>query len=172
MRNVYANCGRFQTVVSAPCRINRFITQYNHPGGGRRGLCGGVGVQETHTLFGGLGIPETHTLYGGAGIPETHHCVWEWGFQRLIHYVEGREFQRLIHCVIAQDEYCNCRKLGGGIPETDTLDDSARRGSQRLIADSRRVEGFGRFNTPINVYTRFCLNTAKSKFSLVSPVAD
>ena len=26
--------------------------------------------------------------------------------------------------------------------------------------------------TPINVYTRFCLNTAKSKFSLVSPVAD
>ena len=25
---------------------------------------------------------------------------------------------------------------------------------------------------PINVYTRFCLNTAKSKFSLVSPVAD
>ena len=34
----------------------------------------------------------------------------------------------------------------------------------------------GRINikpdTPINVYTRFCLNTAKSKFSLVSPVAD
>ena len=27
-------------------------------------------------------------------------------------------------------------------------------------------------DTPINVYTRFCLNTAKSKFSLVSPVAD
>ena len=26
-------------------------------------------------------------------------------------------------------------------------------------------------DTPINVYTRFCLNTAKSKFSLVSPVA-
>ena len=26
--------------------------------------------------------------------------------------------------------------------------------------------------TPINVYTWFCLNTAKSKFSLVSPVAD
>ena len=25
---------------------------------------------------------------------------------------------------------------------------------------------------PINIYTRFCLNTAKSKFSLVSPVAD
>ena len=25
---------------------------------------------------------------------------------------------------------------------------------------------------PINVYTQFCLNTAKSKFSLVSPVAD
>ena len=25
---------------------------------------------------------------------------------------------------------------------------------------------------PINVYTRFCLNTAKSKFSLISPVAD
>ena len=25
---------------------------------------------------------------------------------------------------------------------------------------------------PINVYTWFCLNTAKSKFSLVSPVAD
>ena len=24
---------------------------------------------------------------------------------------------------------------------------------------------------PINIYTRFCLNTAKSKFSLVSPVA-
>ena len=27
-------------------------------------------------------------------------------------------------------------------------------------------------DTPINVYTCFCLNTAKSKFSLVSPVAD
>ena len=27
-------------------------------------------------------------------------------------------------------------------------------------------------DTPINVYTRFCLNTAKSKVSLVSPVAD
>ena len=27
-------------------------------------------------------------------------------------------------------------------------------------------------DTPINVYTRFGLNTAKSKFSLVSPVAD
>ena len=27
-------------------------------------------------------------------------------------------------------------------------------------------------DTAINVYTRFCLNTAKSKFSLVSPVAD
>ena len=27
-------------------------------------------------------------------------------------------------------------------------------------------------DTPINVYTRFCLNTAKSKFSLVSPVAN
>ena len=27
-------------------------------------------------------------------------------------------------------------------------------------------------DTPINVYTRFCLNRAKSKFSLVSPVAD
>ena len=27
-------------------------------------------------------------------------------------------------------------------------------------------------DTPINVYTRFCLNTAKSKFSLESPVAD
>ena len=27
-------------------------------------------------------------------------------------------------------------------------------------------------DTPITVYTRFCLNTAKSKFSLVSPVAD
>ena len=27
-------------------------------------------------------------------------------------------------------------------------------------------------DTPINVHTRFCLNTAKSKFSLVSPVAD
>ena len=27
-------------------------------------------------------------------------------------------------------------------------------------------------DTPINVYTRFCLNTAKSKFCLVSPVAD
>ena len=27
-------------------------------------------------------------------------------------------------------------------------------------------------DTPINVYTRFCLNTAKSKFFLVSPVAD
>ena len=27
-------------------------------------------------------------------------------------------------------------------------------------------------DTPINVYTRFCLNTAKSKFSLVSPVTD
>ena len=27
-------------------------------------------------------------------------------------------------------------------------------------------------DTPINDYTRFCLNTAKSKFSLVSPVAD
>ena len=27
-------------------------------------------------------------------------------------------------------------------------------------------------DTPINVYTLFCLNTAKSKFSLVSPVAD
>ena len=27
-------------------------------------------------------------------------------------------------------------------------------------------------DTHINVYTRFCLNTAKSKFSLVSPVAD
>ena len=26
-------------------------------------------------------------------------------------------------------------------------------------------------DTPINVYTGFCLNTAKSKFSLVSPVA-
>ena len=25
---------------------------------------------------------------------------------------------------------------------------------------------------PIHVYTRFCLNTAKSKFSPVSPVAD
>ena len=27
-------------------------------------------------------------------------------------------------------------------------------------------------DTPINVYIWFCLNTAKSKFSLVSPVAD
>ena len=27
-------------------------------------------------------------------------------------------------------------------------------------------------DTPINIYTRFCLNTAKSKLSLVSPVAD
>ena len=27
-------------------------------------------------------------------------------------------------------------------------------------------------DTPINIYTWFCLNTAKSKFSLVSPVAD
>ena len=27
-------------------------------------------------------------------------------------------------------------------------------------------------DTPINIYTQFCLNTAKSKFSLVSPVAD
>ena len=27
-------------------------------------------------------------------------------------------------------------------------------------------------DTPINVYTQFFLNTAKSKFSLVSPVAD
>ena len=27
-------------------------------------------------------------------------------------------------------------------------------------------------DTPINIYTRFCLNTAKSKFSLVSSVAD
>ena len=27
-------------------------------------------------------------------------------------------------------------------------------------------------DTPINVYTRFCQSTAKSKFSLVSPVAD
>ena len=27
-------------------------------------------------------------------------------------------------------------------------------------------------DTPINIYTRFCLKTAKSKFSLVSPIAD
>ena len=27
-------------------------------------------------------------------------------------------------------------------------------------------------DTPINVYARFCLSTAKSKISLVSPVAD
>ena len=27
-------------------------------------------------------------------------------------------------------------------------------------------------DTPINIYAWFCLNTAKSKFSLVSPVAD
>ena len=27
-------------------------------------------------------------------------------------------------------------------------------------------------DTPINVYAQFCLSTAKSKFSLVSPVAD
>ena len=41
-------------------------------------------------------------------------------------------------------------------------------------------QGLGKFpgdpnikpDTPINIYTRFCLNTAKSKFSLVSPVAD
>ena len=27
-------------------------------------------------------------------------------------------------------------------------------------------------DTPINIYAWFCLSTAKSKFSLVSPVAD
>ena len=27
-------------------------------------------------------------------------------------------------------------------------------------------------DTPINIYAWFCLSTAKSKFSLISPVAD
>ena len=46
------------------------------------------------------------------------------------------------------------------------------------VEASNPAEGEGAYevnikpDTPINVYTRFCLNTAKSKFSLVSPVAD
>ena len=37
-----------------------------------------------------------------------------------------------------------------------------------IIIDANSIKP----DTPINVYTRFCLNTAKSKFSLVSPVTD
>ena len=40
------------------------------------------------------------------------------------------------------------------------------------ILSNRRGNVIIKPDTPINVYTRFCLNTAKSKFSLVSPVAD
>ena len=48
----------------------------------------------------------------------------------------------------------------------------------RLSRSTYKVTTFIEFkpyikpDTPINVYTQFCLNTAKSKFSLVSPVAD
>ena len=43
---------------------------------------------------------------------------------------------------------------------------------QARIAAAREPDDDIKPDTPINVYTRFCLNTAKSKFSLVSPVAD
>ena len=43
--------------------------------------------------------------------------------------------------------------------------------TQNQVSNLKRHECI-KPDTPINVYTRFCLNTAKSKFSLVSPVAD
>ena len=53
-----------------------------------------------------------------------------------------------------------------------TLDPAA---SEPARFKNKRIQASGDIikpDTPINVYTRFCLNTAKSKFSLVSPVAD
>ena len=41
-----------------------------------------------------------------------------------------------------------------------------------IIITKKKNKSYIKPDTPINVYTRFCLNTAKSKFSLVSPVAD
>ena len=43
--------------------------------------------------------------------------------------------------------------------------------SNRATNAKKGIKGI-KPDMPINVYTRFCLNTAKSKFSLVSPVAD
>ena len=44
--------------------------------------------------------------------------------------------------------------------------------SSKILPEAKGMQQSIKPDTPINVYTRFCLNTAKSKFSLVSPVAD
>ena len=64
------------------------------------------------------------------------------------------------------------RDLGTGVPlgRFDCL--SEHKWYSRGILGPLLMEISIKPDTPINVYTLFCLNTAKSKFSLVSPVAD
>ena len=44
-------------------------------------------------------------------------------------------------------------------------------GTQDLVPSSLQLD-YIKPDTPINVYARFCQFIAKSKFSLISPVAD
>ena len=60
-----------------------------------------------------------------------------------------------------------CRSLRGSVAAQEFLLKTNFQ-SEILTLESSYIKP----DTPINVYTRFCLNTAKSKFSLVSPVAD
>ena len=57
-------------------------------------------------------------------------------------------------------------------PRADPLPRDGERDNPYYFFPANQQKAGLKPDTPINVYTRFCLNTAKSKFSLVSPVAD
>ena len=61
---------------------------------------------------------------------------------------------------------------GSGVPPMVFVDDEGL--EEQFLTEDEDTPNILNIkpDMPIKVYTQFCLNTAKSKFSLVSPVAD
>ena len=64
---------------------------------------------------------------------------------------------------------CLCQSAAGG---NRAKEPECGCSQTRKSEEQKETDRCMKPDTPINVYTWFCLNTAKSKFSLVSPVAD
>ena len=84
------------------------------------------------------------------------------------------------HCQIARGDYNQPKPTIGHLEAHNFLDlvcldftkiDPSKTGKENVLVITDAFTNI-KPDTPINVYTRFCLHTAKSKFSLVSPVAD
>ena len=136
-----------------------------------------------------IAIPEWESRYG----TKSYAVDVKEGY---IYAVRNEDWERLVErAYVATDEPLEIRQmtpaekeiLAGKVQTLDSkervpLAESTRKDFKEPIQKEKGIPGIDfldsepRHNikpdTPINIYTRFCLNTAKSKFSLVSPVAD